>query len=173
MLFAVLANVVLNKIYEHTCPLYFERAKLRIILRSFIEMKTEQGLVIEVIDQVAKIKVGRHNDCKNCGACPGDDSVIISANNKIGAKLGQRVVFEVKEESVLKAAFVVFILPLITASIGVLLGSVVGKYIGYSIHIFQIAGGIIAFVVAMIIVKLFDRATTANYKSQPIIISIV
>lgn len=89
-------------------------------------MTTEQGLVIEVNNDMAKIKVGRHNDCRNCGACPGNDSVIISANNKIGAKPGQRVAFEVKEDNVLKAAFVVFILPLIVAFIGALLGRAAG-----------------------------------------------
>lgn len=136
-------------------------------------MKTEKGLVIEVIDNVAKIKVGRHNDCKNCGACPGSDSVIISANNKVGAKPGQRVAFQMKEVNILSAAFVVFILPLIAAVIGVLLGWVVGKYSGFNTHIFQIAGGIIAFLLSMIFVKLFDRSTTESEKSQPEIISIL
>ena len=136
-------------------------------------MKTEQGLVIEVIDNVAKIKVGRHNDCKNCGACPGSDSVIISANNKVGAKPGQRVAFQMKEVNVLRAAFVVFILPLIAAFIGVLLGWVVGKYSGFNTHVSQIAGGIIAFLLSMIFVKLFDRSTTESEKSQPVIISIL
>ena len=136
-------------------------------------MKTEQGLVIEVIDDVAKIKVGRHSDCSNCGACPGNNSVIISANNKVGAKVGQRVVFEVKEVNVLIGAFVVFILPLIAAFIGVLLGRFIGKYIGFNINVFQIIGGIIAFLLSMIFVKLFDRSATGSEKSQPTIIRIL
>ena len=136
-------------------------------------MKTEQGLVIEVIKDVAKIKVGRHNDCKNCGACPGEDSVIISANNKVGAKPGQRVVFEVKEENVLMGAFVVFVLPLIAVFVGALLGNFVGKYIQADIHVSQITGGIIAFVLAIIFVKLFDRATSKSNKSNPEVISIL
>ena len=136
-------------------------------------MKTEQGLVIEVIDDVAKIKVGRHSDCSNCGACPGNDSVIISANNKIGAKVGQRVDFEVKEVNVLIGAFVVFVLPLIAAFVGVLLGRLIGKYIGSNINVFQIVGGIIAFLLSMIFVKLFDKSATGSEKSQPTIIRIL
>jgi len=138
-----------------------------------MKMKTEQGLVLEVIKDVAKIKVGRHNDCKNCGACPGEDSVIISANNKVGAKAGQRVVFEVKEENVLMGAFVVFVLPLIAVFIGALLGNFVGKYIQANIYVSQITGGIIAFVLAIIFVKLFDRATSKSNKSNPEVISIL
>ena len=136
-------------------------------------MKTEQGLVIEVINNVAKIKVGRHNDCSNCGACPGNDSVIISANDKVGAKVGDRVLFEVKEVNVLRGAFIVFILPLIATFVGVLLGSLIGKYIGYNINVFRIIGGIFTFLLSLIFIKLFDRATTASGKSQPLIIRIL
>ncbi|AGX41572.1 SoxR reducing system RseC family protein [Clostridium saccharobutylicum] len=136
-------------------------------------MKTEQGLVIEVSDNVAKIKVGRHNDCKNCGACPGNDSIVITATNKIGAKPGQRVAFEVKESNFLMATFVVFVLPIIALFIGVLLGGVVSKYIGSNIRISQIIGGIIMFVLSLIFVKSFDKTASANNKSQPVIVRIL
>jgi len=136
-------------------------------------MKTEQGLVIEISDNIARIKVGRHSDCSNCGACPGNDSVIISANNKIGAKVGDKVTFEMKEVNILKGAFIVFILPLIVAFIGVLLGGLIGKYMGSNINVSQIIGGITAFLLSMIFVKLFDRAATISEKSKPEIISIL
>lgn len=136
-------------------------------------MKTEQGLVIEVSDNVAKIKVGRHNDCKNCGACPGNDSIVITATNKIGAKPGQRVAFEVKESNFLMATFVVFVLPIIALFIGVLLGGVVSKYIGSNIRISQIIGAIIMFVLSLIFVKSFDKTVSANNKSQPVIVRIL
>ena len=136
-------------------------------------MKTEQGLVIEVTDNITKIKVGRHSDCSNCGACPGSDSVIISANNKIGAKVGDKVTFEMREDNVLKGAFIVFVLPLIIAFMGVILGGFIGKYIGSNINVFQIIGGITAFLLSLIFVKLFDRAATTSEKSKPEIISIL
>jgi len=136
-------------------------------------MKTEQGLVIEISDNIARIKVGRHSDCSNCGACPGNDSVIISANNKIGAKVGDKVTFEMKEVNILKGAFIVFILPLIVAFIGVLLGGLIGKYMGSNINVSQIIGGITAFLLSMIFVKLFDRAATMSEESKPAIISIL
>ena len=136
-------------------------------------MKTEQGLVIEVINNIANIKVGRHSDCSNCGACPGSDSVIISANNKIGAKVGDKVTFEMREDNVLKGAFIVFVLPLIIAFIGVLLGGFIGKYMKFNINVSQIIGGITAFLLSMIFVKLFDRAATISEKSKPEIISIL
>ncbi|EKQ57164.1 MULTISPECIES: SoxR reducing system RseC family protein [unclassified Clostridium] len=136
-------------------------------------MKTEQGFVIEVIDDVAKIRVGRHSDCKNCGACPGNESIIITANNKIGAKPGQRVVFEVKETNFLWAAFIVFILPLIIIFVGAMLGGFLGEYAGQSITWSRIIGGIAAAIISFILVKKFDRVTEESGKSQPVIIKIL
>lgn len=136
-------------------------------------MKTEQGLVVEVINGVAKIKVGRHSDCKNCGACPGDDSIIISANNKIEAKIGQRVLFEMKEDRFLKAAFIVFVLPLIAAFAGVLLGMFIGEYFNSNVQVFEIVGGIAAFALSVVFVKRYDKAEKKNSKSQPVIIRIL
>lgn len=136
-------------------------------------MKTEQGLVIEVNNDVAKIRVGRHSDCKNCGACPGSDSIIISANNKIGAKPGQRVSFEVKEANFLGATFIVFILPLISLFIGVMLGKFIGENLGLSIPMFQVIGGIIALALAIIIIRKADKNARLNKKTLPVIVRIL
>lgn len=136
-------------------------------------MKTEQGLVIEVNNDVAKIKVGRHSDCKNCGACPGSESIIISANNKIGAKPGQRVSFEVKEANFLGATFIVFILPLFALFIGVMLGEFIGKNLGVSIPMFQVIGGVFALALSIGIIRKVDKAVKVNKKSMPVIVKIL
>lgn len=136
-------------------------------------MKTEQGLVVEVIDNVAKVRVGRHSDCKNCGACPGSESVIITVSNEIRAKPGQRVIFEAKETNMLWAAFIVFILPLIALFIGAMVGGVIGKYTGFDILICQVIGGIVSAILAVLLIKKLDRDTEKSGKSQPKIIRIL
>ena len=146
---------------------------LIIVLRSLIKMKIEEGIIIEVGDNIAKVKVGRHSDCSNCGACPGSNSVIIDANNKIGAKIGQRVAFEVKETNVLGGAFIVFVMPLIVAFIGAICGRFIANYIGANINVFQIAGGVIAFLLSLIFIKLFDKAATLSEETKPVITRIL
>lgn len=136
-------------------------------------MKTEQGLVIEVNKNVAKIKVGRHSECKNCGACPGNNGIIIEVENKIGAKIGQRVVFEVKETNFITSVFIVFVLPLIVLFIGVLLGEVIGNLLGLNVCFLQIAGGFIFVSVAIGGVKKFDNYIAKNHKSMPRITKIL
>lgn len=53
--------------------------------------RNEVGYVVEQNDDITKIKLGRHSECKNCGACPGNNNLIVSVNNTIGAKVGDKV----------------------------------------------------------------------------------
>jgi sigma-E factor negative regulatory protein RseC len=136
-------------------------------------MQTGEGVVIEVSGNIAKIRTGRHNDCKNCGACPGNDAIIISAKNPKGAIPGQRVVFEVKEINAVKGAFIVFVLPLITVFVGIMLGWLLGKLIGGYSLTFEILIGAIAFILAIVYIKFFDHSVTGSDKSCPIIVRIL
>ena len=137
-------------------------------------VKEEEGIIIEIAENnIARVKVGRHNECKNCGACPGDSSVVIDAKNPIGAKTGQRISFQMKETNMLMAAFVVYILPLIAVVIGVLVGQVIAGNLGYSVRDFRIGGGIIAFILSLINIKRFDKFAHNNDKMQPVITRII
>lgn len=136
-------------------------------------MKTEEGLVIEVTGTTAKIKVGRHNDCKNCGACPGDNSVIVWVKNDIGAVVGQRVLFEVKETNAVAAAFIVFIFPLLGLFIGAGLGKWISSLIGADTTGLEILGAAVIFAVTIICIKLFDKSLNKNEKNRPSIVKIL
>ncbi|WP_309137243.1 MULTISPECIES: SoxR reducing system RseC family protein [unclassified Clostridium] len=137
-------------------------------------IKEEEGIIIEIFeDNMAKVKVGRHNECKNCGACPGDSSLVIQAQNFIGAKAGQRIAFETKETNMLMAAFVVYIVPLIAIVVGVIAGQVIAKKIGYSVRGFQIGGGILTFILSILNIKIFDEFAHNNDEMQLVITRIL
>ena len=137
-------------------------------------VKEEEGIIIEIFkNDIAKVKVGRHNECKNCGACPGDSSVVIEAQNLIGAKTGQRIAFQMKETNMLMAAFVVYIAPLVAIVIGVIVGQIIAIKLGYSVRKFQIGGGIITFILSIINIKFFDKYAHNNDKMQPVITRIL
>ncbi|MCB2310743.1 SoxR reducing system RseC family protein [Clostridium tagluense] len=133
-------------------------------------VKEEEGIIIEILEgNMAKVKVGRHGECKNCGACPGDSALIIEAQNLIGAKAGQRVAFEIKETNMLMAAFVVYIVPLIAILLGVIAGQAIAMKFGYSVRGFQIVGGTLTFILSILNIKIFDKFAHNNKKMQPVI----
>ncbi len=136
-------------------------------------MKTEEGLVIETTGTAAKIKVGRHNDCQNCGACPGDNSVIVWVKNERGAVVGQRVIFEVRETNAVLAAFIVFIFPLLGIFIGAGCGKLISNYIaGYTTGL-EILCAAVAFSLTIICIKIFDKYLNKNEKNRPSILKIL
>lgn len=136
--------------------------------------KQQEGIVLEVMNgNLAKVKTSRHNDCENCGACPGNSAMVLEALNDIGAKPGQRVAIEVKEINMLKAAFIVYILPLIAVFVGAMIGGNFAERLGSEVLWWQIAGGIIAFILSVIYIKYFDHAARTDVKMQPVIVRIL
>lgn len=138
-------------------------------------MKTEQlGIVVEVNGDMAKVRATRHGDCKNCGACPGDNAMVVDARNPIGAKIGQNVNFEIQEVNMLQAAFIVYMLPLVAIFLGALAGGYAANRVGsQSVVTFQVIGGIIAFSLSVLYIKFFDKSARENVKMQPVITKIV
>lgn len=131
--------------------------------------KQQEGIVLEINGRTAKVKTSRHNDCENCGACPGNSAIVLDAYNPLAAKPGQRVTVEVQEVNMLKAAFIVYMLPLIAA----FAGGLAGWYFSKGITGFEVAGGVIAFLLSVWYIKRFDYNARMDEKMRPVITSIL
>jgi len=136
-------------------------------------MEREEGMVIEITKELAKIQAGKHSDCKNCGACPGNNTAFIVAKNEIGAVPGQRVVFVVDESNSLKGAFIIFILPLLSIFLGAALGGYLAKLAESPALPGRIIGGLIAFGLVAVFIKIFDHYVGQKAKSLPVITKIL
>lgn len=135
--------------------------------------RQQEGIVIELVGEIARIKTSRHNDCENCGACPGNSAMVLEARNPLGAKVGQRVMIEVQEIGMLKAAFIVYVLPLLAIFAGAIAGYYLAEYLKQAALWFEVSGGLIAFVFSVLYIKYFDSSARNNVKMQPVIISII
>mgnify|MGYP001565562654 CR=1 FL=1 len=135
--------------------------------------KDEEGIVVEVDGQTAKVRAAKHGDCKNCGACPGDNAIVLDAQNPLSAKPGQLVAFEIQETNMLQAAFIVYIMPLLAIFIGSFAGDMLANKFGLAVSSFRISGGILAFILSIIYVKLYDKSSRKNIKMQPVITKIL
>ena len=135
-------------------------------------MRSEEGTIVEVVGEMARIKVGRHSECQSCGACPGNDSAIIDVRNPVGAAPGQRVIFESEETNALKGAFVVFVLPIAALLAGALIGGLLGEISGRT-PLGGVVGGLLAFALACLFVKFFDRAASKDERSLARIVRVI
>jgi len=89
-------------------------------------------------------------DCHKCSGCGAQkETMIITANNPIAAKAGDMVVIESATGPVLKAAAMLYILPVVLFLAGYLLGE----------HLFRLGPlfGVNGIVAGLVLVKLYDR----------------
>lgn len=136
-------------------------------------MKLEEGTVIEVNGNIAIVRASKHSDCKNCGACSGTEATIISTLNKIGAKPGQQVAFELKGSNSLKGAFMIFVLPLISVFAGAFFGKELAELFQFNRILCELIGGAVLFIAVILLIKLFDRSVGKNENSLPVIRRII
>jgi sigma-E factor negative regulatory protein RseC len=134
--------------------------------------KEQEGIIIEIDNHIAKVKVSRHGDCENCGACPGNNAMVLEVNNEIGAQKGEHVVFELKEKNMLKAAFVVYVLPLIFIFAGVQTGMFISVHLNMHTSTLGAAGGVIAFLLSILLIVYYERMSRTNVNRLPKVVRI-
>lgn len=89
-------------------------------------------------------------DCHKCSGCGAQsETMILTVHNPIGAKAGDMVVIESATGPVLKAAAMLYILPVVLF----LLGYLVGENLWALGPVF----GILGIVLGLVLVKLYDR----------------
>lgn len=96
----------------------------------------QRGYVSRADEKLAKIIIQRESacghSCSSCGGgCNDNNSIILELENTLGAKKGEYVIVESKSSTILKTAFVAYVIPLMLMIAGVLLGMKVFERMGY------------------------------------------
>lgn len=139
----------------------------------------QKGYIVEIVDEkTVKLKMQQHSACASCGKCASSTDkkdIIVEADNNIGARVGDYVEVNMDSMNVIKAASIVYVIPLV-----VLLG---GTIIPYSILIsmnidlnIELISGIIGMVLTVItylIIKSKDSKFRESRAYIPIITKIV
>ena len=116
---------------------------------------TQIATVERILDnRHAEISVPRKSacghDCEECAGCGVTGAAVhATADNPIGAKRGDLVKVESSTAPVLKAAVVLYVLPLVLFFLGYWLGTLPGA--------FGALGGVLGFVLGVVIVVAYDR----------------
>ncbi len=98
----------------------------------------ETGTVIGLKDDKAIILITGSGACKGCGAgkiglCkPGGGSMVLQADNALGAYAGDTVVVGIGRNVRIKGYLLAYIIPFISLVAGTVIGHVAGKYLGVS-----------------------------------------
>lgn len=106
----------------------------------------QRGYVIEIVDSItAKIKMQKHSACVSCGKCASSTDkkdIIVEVDNTLGAKVGDYVEVNMDSVNVIKAASIIYIIPLVALLGGTILSYKMLSYFDISFNIEIISGGI-------------------------------
>lgn len=140
----------------------------------------EQGVVIELKGNQAKVQMKESPACESCpghGACHAIGSIfgkrimVMEALNQKGAQPGQRVVVSFKSEQLPKASLIMFIIPVA----GLLIGSIFGYSlnVGENRNISSLIFGILGITVTFLAIKRYCKKYEQDPSYTPIIIRVV
>ena len=139
-------------------------------------MIVETGRVTQISDGKAVIEIERGSACSECHAncvCTGETStMLVEALDPVGVKLDQYVQVTVQNTSVLRAAIVVYIIPLCALISGVLLGDYLGKIFGIR-NILEILVGFGFLGMSLVFVKYYNAVFKRDVRNQPIITKVI
>ncbi len=139
----------------------------------------EIGKILEINDEMAKILITRHTACGDCGACQvGRENLnmILSAENTVKGKPGDRVEIELKTENFLFASFIMYGIPLLGLIIG-LSGAYYGaKAVGYDENPAQVlaaVAGLALLALSYLGIKLKESKIRSMSKFKPVVVRII
>jgi len=127
------------------------------------------GIVVSFDRGLSKIKLVRHTACGSCGACQlGDDSkdIHMLASNDLQAEIGDIVEVSMPTNSVLSAAFIMYVIPLFGLFLGVFTGPLIMNLMNINIgsDLGSVIFGLLFMMLMFFIIKLNDNRFLQNEK---------
>jgi len=103
----------------------------------------------------------------------GGQDMEVKAVNSAGARVGDRIVLSFETASLLKAAFLIYVFPIILLIVGAALGQVLAPLIGFSPSALSVLLGFAFFFTALFIIKARADKMAKKNAYQPKITKII
>ena len=145
-------------------------------------MITENAIVISIENNQTWIETQRKSACGQCSANKGCGTSVLSkvlgnklskmkAINKINAQVGDEVIVGLNEKSLLKGAFMTYLLPLLYLFLFSFLGQFLSDYFQTNNNeAFVISFAILGFYFGMKKLQVFSNSISENEDYQPVIL---
>ncbi len=137
-----------------------------------LEDRIQEGFIMHLEGDLAKVKVAPNAECDNCGACNIVHMEIL-AHNPVMAAPGQKVRFTMIQDNMLRISFMIFILPLLSLFAGLYAGSLVSSILNINNTGAMAAGGMLMVALAVVIIYFYDKNYKKNRSNFPQIIEVI
>jgi len=144
-------------------------------------MATEEGVVFKIGSSekgTAWVKTIRSSACASCSskdACQGGSGgkeMEVEAINTADARVGDRIVLNIKTSSLLKATFLLYVFPILAMIAGAVLGQALAIMRGTNPSGLSALFGFLFFGLAFIVIRITGRRLSTNASYKPEIIKV-
>ncbi len=134
--------------------------------------EVQEGFILNLDGDLAKVRVAPNANCDNCGACDIKHMEIL-AYNAVKATPGQKVRFTMANDSMVKIAFMIFAMPLLSVFAGLYAGSLISALTGFNEAALMTAGVAVFLGSAIAIIYFYDKKYKLNKSNFPQIIEVI
>lgn len=96
----------------------------------------------------------------------------MDVSNALGAHVGDQVLLEVREVNMLKAAFIIYFLPLIAIAVGAGAGYGISRWIGRFETGLELFGAVLLLLVSIVVIRGLDRSMK-KAANLPVVVKII
>ncbi len=137
-------------------------------------MTTEEGIVTKIDSTSAWVKVSKTSACESCSvksSCNvlgGGEEMEVRAINTLGARVDDRVTLSFETSSLLKASFLLYMVPIISLITGAVIGQEIALYFDSNPSICSAVVAFSFFIIAVLYIKSKgnELATRNEYKPK-------
>jgi len=142
-------------------------------------MATEKGIVIKIDSSTAWVKTTKTHACKGCAArgycnvMGGGNEMEVEAINYAGAKVGEKVVISFETSPLLKATFMLYVLPVLFLMAGAFIGNKMAPFFNFDASTLSVITGFLFFGLIIIFLKSKGNKLAKKDEYRPKVIKIL
>ena len=143
-------------------------------------MATEEGVVTKIESATtAWVKTTKSGACKSCSArsschsLGGGEEMEVEAINKAGAQIGQKVVLSFDTSPLLKATFMLYMLPILTMMTGAFIGQQLAPKLNLDTSFLSAIFGFLFFGLTLLFVRSKGNKMAKKDEYRPKIIRVI
>jgi sigma-E factor negative regulatory protein RseC len=142
-------------------------------------MANEEGIVIKTDSTTAWVKTTKTHACEACAArascnvMGGGKEMEVQAINHAGAKVGEKVVISFETSPLLKATFMLYVLPILFLMAGAFIGNKMAPFFNFDASLLSVITGFLFFGLIVMFVKSKGNKMAKKDEYRPKIIKII
>ncbi|MGC8931193.1 MAG: SoxR reducing system RseC family protein [Dictyoglomus sp.] len=134
----------------------------------------EIGQVIEKNGIILKVKFSSSEACHSCGLCKiNEEDLVLDVIDECNAKIGDFVMVEVEKKDFYQVTFLIYLFPLISFILGVLIGYLIGERYRLDTQLLGLSIGLVFTVLSYPLIKSIYKKLSQKQKFIPVAKKIV